>query len=42
MLKKWLIVFFIFVVFCGSVVILIYVNKGKKYDIKVFFNVNSK
>lgn len=29
MLKKWLIVFFIFAVFCGSVVTLIHANKGK-------------
>ncbi|MED2647095.1 penicillin-binding protein, partial [Bacillus thuringiensis] len=42
MLKKWLIVFFIFAVFCGSVVTLIHANKGKKYDTKAFSNVNSK
>lgn len=42
MLKKWLIVFFIFAVFCGSVVTLIHENKGKKYDVKAFLNVNSK
>ena len=42
MLKKWLIVFFIFAIFCGSVVALIHANKGKKYDIKAFSNVNSK
>lgn len=42
MLKKWLIVFFIFAIFCGSVVALIHVNKGKKYDIKAFSNLNSK
>ncbi|MED2439639.1 serine hydrolase [Bacillus thuringiensis] len=42
MLKKWLIVFFIFAVFCGSVVTLIHANKGKKYDVKAFSNVNSK
>ncbi|ARO58094.1 Beta-lactamase [Bacillus cereus] len=29
MLKKWLIVFFIFAVFCGSIVTLIHANKGK-------------
>ncbi len=42
MLKKWLIVFFVFAIFCGSVVALIHANKGKKYDIKAFSNVNSK
>lgn len=42
MLKKWLIVFFIFAVFCGSVVTLIHANKGKKYDIKAFSNLNGK
>ncbi|UYY92114.1 beta-lactamase family protein [Bacillus cereus] len=42
MLKKWLIVFFIFAVFCGSIVTLIHENKGKKYDAKAFSNVNSK
>ncbi|PFJ78887.1 penicillin-binding protein [Bacillus cereus] len=42
MLKKWLIIFFIFAIFCGSVVALIHANKGKKYDIKAFSNVNSK
>ncbi len=42
MLKKWLIVFFIFAVFCGSIVTLIHANKGKKYDAKAFSNVNSK
>ncbi|UDW01651.1 beta-lactamase family protein [Bacillus cereus] len=42
MLKKWLIVFFIFAVFCGSIVTLIHASKGKKYDAKAFSNVNSK
>ncbi|MHA4259285.1 beta-lactamase family protein [Bacillus cereus] len=42
MLKKWLIVFFIFAVFCGSIVTLIHANKGEKYDAKAFSNVNSK
>ncbi|MCC2447539.1 beta-lactamase family protein [Bacillus cereus] len=42
MLKKWLIIFFIFAVFCGSVVTLIHANKGKKYAAKAFSNVNSK
>ncbi|PEX82089.1 serine hydrolase domain-containing protein [Bacillus cereus] len=42
MLKKWLIVFFIFAIFCGSVVALIYANKDKKYDIQAFSNLNGK
>lgn len=42
MLKKWLIVFFIFAIFGGSVVALIHANKGKKYDIKAFSNLNNK
>ncbi|PGB50169.1 serine hydrolase domain-containing protein [Bacillus anthracis] len=42
MLKKWLIVFFIFAVFSGSVVALIHASKGKKYDIKAFSNLNNK
>ncbi|EJS70210.1 serine hydrolase domain-containing protein [Bacillus cereus] len=42
MLKKWLIVCFIFAIFCGSVVALIYANKDKKYDIQAFSNLNGK
>ncbi|MEH7257777.1 serine hydrolase domain-containing protein, partial [Bacillus toyonensis] len=42
MLKKWLIVFFIFAVFCGSVVALIHAKKDKKYDIKAFSNIIDK
>lgn len=42
MLKKWLIVFFIFAIFCGSVATLVHANKGKKYDIKTFSNFNGK
>ena len=42
MLKKWLIVFFIFAIFGGSVVALIHASKGKKYDIKAFSNLNNK
>ena len=30
MFKKWLIVFFIFAIFCGSVAALIYANKDKE------------
>lgn len=34
--------FLCFCYFCGSVVALIHANKGKKYDIKAFSNLNSK
>ena len=34
--------FLCFAIFCGSVVALIHANKGKKYDIKAFSNLNSK
>ncbi|MGG0151727.1 serine hydrolase domain-containing protein [Bacillus mycoides] len=42
MFKKWLIVFFIFAVFCGSVAALIYANKDKKYNLKAFSGYKNK
>ncbi|MBJ7985237.1 MULTISPECIES: serine hydrolase domain-containing protein [Bacillus] len=42
MFKKWLIVFFIFAIFCGSVAALIYANKDKKYNLKAFSDSKNK
>lgn len=42
MFKKWLIVFFIFAVFCGSVAALTYANKDKKYNLKAFSGYKNK
>ncbi|MFB5252788.1 serine hydrolase domain-containing protein [Bacillus cereus] len=42
MFKKWLIVFFIFAIFCGSVAALIHANKEKKYSLKAFSNFEDK
>ncbi|OQR57503.1 serine hydrolase [Bacillus sp. CDB3] len=42
MFKKWLIVFFIFAVFCGSVAALTYANKDKKYNLKAFSGFKNK
>ncbi|PQZ57072.1 MULTISPECIES: serine hydrolase [Bacillus] len=42
MFKKWLIVFFIFAIFCGSVAALIHANKDKKYNLKSFSGYKNK
>ncbi|ARJ23084.1 penicillin-binding protein [Bacillus mycoides] len=42
MFKKWLIAFFVFAVFCGSVAALIHANKEKKYSLKAFSNFEDK
>ncbi|HHT7237338.1 MULTISPECIES: serine hydrolase domain-containing protein [Bacillus] len=42
MFKKWLIVFFIFAIFCGSVAALTYANKDKKYNLKAFSDSKNK
>ncbi|QWU46095.1 serine hydrolase [Bacillus sp. NP247] len=42
MFKKWLIVFFVFAIFCGSVAALIHANKEKKYSLKAFSNFEDK
>ncbi|MEX0418112.1 serine hydrolase domain-containing protein [Bacillus sp. C30] len=42
MFKKWLIAFFIFAIFCGSVAALIHANKEKKYSLKAFSNFEDK
>ncbi|MBM6646323.1 serine hydrolase [Bacillus sp. RIT 809] len=42
MFKKWLIVFFIFAIFCGSVAALIYANKDKKYNLRAFSDSKNK
>ncbi|KMN42253.1 serine hydrolase domain-containing protein [Bacillus paramycoides] len=42
MCKKWLIAFFIFAIFCGSVAALIHANKDKKYNLKAFSNFENK
>lgn len=42
MFKKWLIVFLIFAVFCGSVAALTYANKDKKYNLKAFSGYKNK
>jgi CubicO group peptidase (beta-lactamase class C family) len=42
MFKKWLIAFFVFAIFCGSVAALIHANKEKKYSLKAFSNFEDK
>ncbi|EEL69801.1 MULTISPECIES: serine hydrolase domain-containing protein [Bacillus] len=42
MFKKWLITFFVFAIFCGSVAALIHANKEKKYSLKAFSNFEDK
>ncbi|MEK7015656.1 serine hydrolase domain-containing protein [Bacillus sp. FSL R9-9410] len=42
MFKKWLIAFFVFAIFCGSVAALIHANKEKKYSLKTFSNFEDK
>ncbi|WP_242310374.1 serine hydrolase [Bacillus cereus group sp. BfR-BA-01331] len=42
MFKKWLIAFFVFAIFCGSVAALIHANKEKKYNLKAFSNFEDK
>ncbi|QEL82775.1 class A beta-lactamase-related serine hydrolase (plasmid) [Bacillus sp. JAS24-2] len=42
MLKKGLIIFFIFAIFCGSVAVLIHANKDKKYSLKAFSDSKNK
>ncbi|MBJ8103683.1 MULTISPECIES: serine hydrolase domain-containing protein [Bacillus cereus group] len=42
MFKKWLIFFFVFAIFCGSVAALIHANKEKKYSLKAFSNLKDK
>ena len=42
MFKKWLIAFFIFAIFCGSVAALIHANKEKKYNLKAFSDFEDK
>ncbi|QWG45868.1 class A beta-lactamase-related serine hydrolase [Bacillus mycoides] len=42
MFKKWLIVFLIFAIFCGSVAALIYANKDKKYNLRAFSDSKNK
>ncbi|EJV82946.1 serine hydrolase domain-containing protein [Bacillus mycoides] len=42
MFKKWLIAFFVFAIFCGSVAALTYANKDKKYNLKAFSNSKNK
>ncbi|MBK5350087.1 beta-lactamase family protein [Bacillus sp. TH44] len=42
MFKKWLIAFFVFAIFCGSVAALIHANKEKKYSLKAFSKFEDK
>ncbi|KFN04269.1 class A beta-lactamase-related serine hydrolase [Bacillus clarus] len=42
MLKKWLIVFLIFTIFCGSVFVFMHANKDKRHKLKAFSDSHSK